>query len=146
MSCTNVGSANNVPLAHIPERGNRSHDSCERAASIIVEKVDGIFRHKESWAESRNNSETLAPHPSLIGLALPLACLAYGLAWNTGTDNIDRPVKFVIRWKRLCFPPSSHRRPVTLKHASRVVVTLNLPLADHAGSLEPEVEAADAGE
>ena len=86
VSCTNVGSSNDVPFTHIPERGNRPHDSGERAAVIIVKKVDGVFRHKESWAESRNNSETLAPHPSLIGRSFPLACLADWLARHAGAN------------------------------------------------------------
>jgi hypothetical protein len=112
----------------------------------MVEKADGIFRHKEPWTEIRNNSEGFAPHPSLIARTFLLACVAYRLARNPSTDKVNLPISRITDRKRPHVAPARHAGPVLRQHAAGVMVDLNLPPALHAGPLEAEVEAADSGE
>jgi len=143
---TNVGSGDNVPFAYVPDRGKRPEESSERAASIMVENPDGIFRLKEAWLEIRNNPERFAPHPSLIVRSFLLACVAHRLARNASTDQIDPPLIRRPRRERANVAPASDLRPVLREHTAGVVVDLDLPPALHASTLEPKVEAADASE
>jgi hypothetical protein len=121
-------------------------DAGKRAASIIVENVDGIFRHKEPWAQIRNNSETLTPHPSVIRFALSLSCLADGLARHAGTDQVNTPLVCCTRRKRPHVTPTINVRPMLGQYATGVVVALNLPLANHASPFKTKVKATNSGE
>jgi hypothetical protein len=98
----------------------------------MVEKANGIFRHKEPWAEIRNNSEGFAPHPSVIGSAFLLACVAHWLARHPSADEINTPIVGVANRKRPHVTPSSYAGPVLRKNAAGVGVDLNLPPALHA--------------
>jgi hypothetical protein len=68
-----ISSGDSCPINAVPCRPNGGNNSGERAASIIAENTAGIFRHNDPWAESRNNSQKLSPHPSVIGFAFFLA-------------------------------------------------------------------------
>jgi hypothetical protein len=78
----------------------------------MVEKADGIFRHKEPWAEIRNNSERFAPHPSLIGSAFLLACVTDRLARHAGTNQIHLPFRRITDRERPHVAPSLHVGPM----------------------------------
>jgi hypothetical protein len=143
---TNVGSGDNVPFAYVPDRGKRPQESVERAASVMVEKADGIFSHKEPWAEIRNNSEGFAPHPSLIVRAFLLACVADRLARHAGTDEVNLPIGRIAHRERPHVAPAGNARPMLRQHAAGIGVDLDLPPALHAGTLQAQVEAADPGE
>ena len=136
MGGTDIGSGDCVPINAVPCCLKGGDNSGERAASIIAKKSGGVFRHKESWAESRNNSQTLTPHPSLIGFPQLLAGDADGLARHAGTNNIDAPFAAVVWRKRLNLSPACSVWPVSRQHPRCVLVSLYLPLASHAGSLE----------
>jgi hypothetical protein len=112
----------------------------------MVEKADGIFRHKEPWAEIRNNSEGFAPHPSLIARTFLLACMAHRLARDASTDEVNLPIVRISHRKRPYVAPACDARPVLRQHAAGVIVDFDLPPALHAGPLEAEVKAADSGE
>jgi hypothetical protein len=112
----------------------------------MVKKADGIFRHKEPWAEIRNNSEGFAPHPSLIARTFLLACMAHRLARNPSTDKVNLPITRITDRKRPHVAPAGDARPVLRQHAASVGVDLDLPPALHAGPLKAQVEAADPGE
>jgi hypothetical protein len=112
----------------------------------MVEKPDGIFSHKEPWAEIRNNSEGFAPHPSLIVRTFLLACMAHRLARDASTNEVNLPIGRISHRKRPHVGPSSHAGPVLRKHVAGIGVDLDLPPAIHAGSLKSEVEAPDPGE
>jgi len=142
----NVGSGDNVPLAYIPDRGKRPQESSKRAASIMTENANGIFRHKEPWLEIRNNSECFAPHPSLIAGTFFPSGNAYGLTRNASAYQINVPIRWLTKRKRANVAPSRDVRPVLGEHASRVVVNLDLPPALHASTLKPEVKAANPRE
>jgi hypothetical protein len=101
----------------------------------MVKKANGIFRHKELWTEIRNNSEGLAPHPSLIASAFLLACMAYRLARNPSTDQVNLPISRITDRKRPHVAPACHAGPVLCQHAAGVIVDFNLPPALHAGPL-----------
>jgi hypothetical protein len=143
---TEIRSGDSCPINDVPCRLKGGEQPGERAASIIAEKPGGIFRHKESWAESRNNSETFAPHPSVIVATLPLASETDRLAWHTGADQIDFPIASSVRGEGLDLSPSRDVRPVFLQHRCRIGVPLDLPAALHARPLKPEVEATDPSE
>jgi hypothetical protein len=143
MPGTNVGSSNKVPFTHIPDRGNRPHDSGERAASIIVEKVDGVFRHKELWLESRNNSETFAPQPAFIGFSFSLPCLTYRLARHACTDQINLPIVAFVWRECFNFAPTSDIGPMLCQNGRGVLIALYLPLAGHASTFEAKIKSAD---
>jgi hypothetical protein len=112
----------------------------------MVEKANGIFSHKEPWAEIRNNSEGFAPHPSLIARAFLLSCMAYRLARDASTDEINLPIGRISGRKRPHVAPPGDLWPVLRQHAASVGVDFDLPAALHAGPLKAEVKAADAGE
>jgi len=112
----------------------------------MVEKADGIFRHKEPWAEIRKNSEGFAPHPSLIARAFLLACMAHWLAWHASADEVHLPIRLISDRERPHVAPAGDAWPVFGQHAAGIGVDLNLPPALHAGPLEPQVEAANPGE
>jgi hypothetical protein len=101
----------------------------------MVKKADGIFRHKEPWAEIRNNSEGFAPHPSVIGSAFLLACVAHWLARHAGADEINTPIVGVANRKRPHVAPPRDARPVLRQNVAGVCVDLDLPPALHAGPL-----------
>jgi hypothetical protein len=143
---TNVGSGDNVPFAYVPDRGKRPQQSSERAASIMVENADGIFRHKEPWLEIRNNSEGFAPHPSFVIGTLLLSGVAHRLARHAGTNQIDLPIGQITYWERANVAPPCYVRPMLGEHAAGVVVDLDLPPALHAGTLKAQVEAANPSE
>jgi hypothetical protein len=143
---TNGGSGHNVPFRFVPDGGKGCEDSAERAASIISEKHGGVFCHKQAWPESRNNPETLAPHPSFIVFAFPVAGLADRLARRPGADQIDLPIVGVVWRKRLHVAPSRNGRPTLRQNAAGVLVDFHLPPAHHPYPLEPQIETADAGE
>jgi hypothetical protein len=143
---TNVGSGDNVPFAYVPDRGKRPQNSVERAASVMVEKADGIFRHKEPWAEIRNNSEGFAPHPSLIARTFLLACMAHWLARHACTDEVNMPISRIADRERPHVAPTGDAGPVLGQHAAGIGVDLDLPAAFHAGPLKAEVEAANPSE
>lgn len=112
----------------------------------MVENADGILRHKEPWLEIRNNSEGFPPHPSLIGCAFLLSCVAYRLARNASTNQIDAPLAWQSRRERANVAPPCYVRPMLGEHAAGVIVDLNLPPALHAGTLKAEIEAANPSE
>jgi len=112
----------------------------------MVEKADGIFRHKEPWAEIRNNSQGFSPHPSLIARTFLLACVADRLAWNAGTDQVNVPVGRITNRKRPHIAPPSDVGPVLRQNAGGIAVDLDLPPALHAGPLKAKIKAANAGE
>jgi hypothetical protein len=112
----------------------------------MVEKPDGIFSHKEPWAEIRNNSEGFAPHPSLIARTFLLACMAHRLARDASTDEVNLPIGRISHRKRPHVAPAGDARPVLGQHAASVGVDFDLPAALHAGPLKAKVKAADAGE
>jgi hypothetical protein len=143
---TNVSSGDNVPFAYVPDRGKRPQESSERAASIMVENANGVLCHKESWLDVRNNSEGFAPHPSLIVGSFLFSCVAHWLAWNSSADEINTPLFRWPRRERANVAPPLHVRPMLGDHAAGVVINLNLPPALHAGTLKPEVEAANPSE
>jgi hypothetical protein len=143
---TNGASGDNVPLAYVPDRGKRPQDSVERAASVMVKKADGIFRHKEPWAEIRNNSEGFAPHPSLIARAFLLSCVAHWLARHACTDEVNMPISRIADRERPHVAPTGDAGPVLGQHAAGIGVDLDLPAAFHAGPLKAQVEAANPGE
>jgi hypothetical protein len=58
----------------------------------MVKKADGIFSHKEPWAEIRNNSQGFAPHPSFIACAFLLPGMAHWLTRYASTDKINAPI------------------------------------------------------
>jgi hypothetical protein len=146
MGGTNGRSVDNVPFDNVPHCGQRSDDASERAAFIISEKHGGILCHKHPWLESRNNSETFAPHPPLIGFTFPVACLADRLARWPAANKVNVPVATVIGRKRLNVGPPSNVRPMLFKNASCVLVDLHLPRTLHPGPLKAEIETTDASE
>jgi hypothetical protein len=112
----------------------------------MVEKADGIFRHKEPWAEIRNNSEGFAPHPSLIVRTFLLSGMADRLARHACTDQVNLPISRIVNRKRSHIAPAGNAGPVFCQHAAGVGVDLDLPAAFHAGTFKPEVEAPNPGE
>jgi hypothetical protein len=112
----------------------------------MVEKPDGIFSHKEPWAEIRNNSEGFAPHPSLIVRTFLLACMAHRLARNASTDKVNLPLSRIANRKRPHVAPASDVWPVLRQHAAGIGVDLDLPPALHASTLKAQVETANSGE
>jgi hypothetical protein len=112
----------------------------------MVKKADGIFRHKEPWADIRNNSEGFAPHPSLIARAFLLSCVAHWLARHACTDEVNMPISRIADRKRPHVAPASDVWPVLRQHAAGIGVDLDLPPAFHAGPLKAQVEAANPGE
>jgi hypothetical protein len=135
-----------VPFNAVPCRANGGENPGERAASIIAENAGGVFRHNDAWAESRNNSEKLAPHPSLIGRPFLLARQAHGLARNAAADQIDLPRSAIVWRERPHVAPAGDARPVLRQHAAGIGVDLDLPPALHAGTLKAKVKAANPGE
>jgi hypothetical protein len=142
---TNIGSCDNVPFAYIPDRGKRPDDSVERAACVMAKKPDGIFRHKEPWAEIRNNSEGFSPHPSLIARAFLLACMANWLARHASADEVNVPIRWISDRERPHVAPAGDVWPVLGQHAAGIGVDLDLPAALHARPLKAEVKATDPG-
>jgi hypothetical protein len=112
----------------------------------MVEKADGIFSHKEPWAEIRNNSEGFAPHPSLIVRAFLLAGVADRLARHSRADQVNLPISRISHRERPHVAPAGDAWPVLRQHAAGIGVNLDLPPALHAGTLQAQVEAADPGE
>jgi hypothetical protein len=112
----------------------------------MVEKADGIFSHKEPWAEIRNNSEGFAPHPSVIVRTFLLASVADRLARHARTDQVNLPISQIRHRERPNVAPAGDAGPMLRQHAARIGVDLNLPSALHACPLKAEVEAADPGE
>jgi hypothetical protein len=146
MRGTEIASGDCLPLNVVPCFANGGENPGERAASIIAEKPDGIFRHKESWAESRNNSETLAPHPSFVICAFPFAGQADRLAWNASGNQVNAPGVAVIGRERLDLSPPTSIGPMSCQDGRGVFVSLHLPFANHPGAFEAEVKASDACE
>jgi hypothetical protein len=112
----------------------------------MVEKADGILSHKEPWAEIRNNSEGFAPHPSLIGRAFLLACVADRLTRHARTDQVNLPISQIPHRERPNVAPAGDARPVLRQHAAGIGVDLDLPAAFHARPLQAQVKAANPGE
>ena len=109
---TNGASGDNVPFAYIPDTGQRTQDSSERAASIMSKNRSGIFRHKELWLEIRNNSQCFSPHPSSIVWPPLFAGNAHGLTWNTCADEVDAPRFWIAVRKSANVCPSTDVGPV----------------------------------
>jgi hypothetical protein len=135
-----------VPFNAVPCRLNGGKNPGERAALIIAKNAGGIFRHNDPWAESRNNSEKLTPHPSLIGCASLFSSKAHRLARNATADQVNFPRSAIVWRERLNVAPTRDARPVLCQYAAGVCVYLDLPAAFHAGLLEAKVKAADPGE
>jgi hypothetical protein len=112
----------------------------------MAEKADGIFRHKEPWAEIRNNSEGFSPHPSLIVRAFLLSSVAHRLARYASADEVNLPLRRIADRKRTHVSPSSDAGPLPCQHATGIGIDLDLPRALHPGSLEAEVESTYASE
>jgi hypothetical protein len=140
---TEIASSDGLPLSVVPCFLKGGDNAGERAASVIAKKSGGIFRHKESWAESRNNSQTLAPHPSLIRFAFLLAGHAHRLAGNPGAYQIDFPIVAFVWRECLNLAPPRNVGPMLCQNRRGVCVTLHLPLAGHAGTFEAEIKAAN---
>jgi len=146
MRGTEIGSGDNVPLAVVPDRSQRCEDCTERAASIIREKAGGVFSHKQLWAESCNNSQTFAPEPSLIGLALSFSGHTHRLAWRPSTNEIDGPVLVIVWRKRRYIAPSVRVGPMIGEDAVCVLVDFDLPSAEHPCPLKAKIKPADTSE
>jgi hypothetical protein len=112
----------------------------------MVENANGVLCHKESWFDVRNNSEGFPPHPSLIVNAFLFSSMAHRLTRNASTNNINLPFIRPPRRKRPHVAPPLNVRPVLRQHPAGPIVYLYLPLADHTGTLEAQVEAADTSE
>jgi hypothetical protein len=134
---------NNRPLRIEPERGKVAKDSSEAPNS----NGPSVLHDDEAWSKYPNASGELGPETGLLtSNAGPLAGVADVLAGETSADDIDAPIIVRCRRKRANVVPPPDCRPVLRQHLPTEWVEFDLPRAGEAGTLEPEVEAPDAGE
>jgi hypothetical protein len=137
---TNGRCRNALPLRVIPEAGQGpeyvSHSSNKEAWDVLHEDV--------ARSKMANGASKLGPQPPLVILSTSFPGEADGLAGEPSTDDVDGFE--LTRVHLLDVPVARNVRPVLRQHPLAVGVMLYLPSDFHAGTLQTEVEATDAGE
>ena len=91
-----------------------------------------------------NGASDLGPEPTVILLGELASRLADGLAGEPATDEVDTRNLLPVDLRHVA--EVRHVGPVLREHAAAVRVHLGLPRHGHAGTLEAQVQAADAAE
>jgi hypothetical protein len=137
---TNGRRWNAVPFRVIPDLGQPpeyvAHPSITEAWDVLHEDVSG--------SKCANGSKELRPEPPGIVLRESLSCEADRLAWEPAGDEIDRLDGRPVDSGDVSV--SGNIGPVVGEDVLAVGVPFDLPAALPSGSLQSEVDAADAGE
>ena len=145
MRGANVGSSQQMPPAHIPDRVQVTEDSSEEVPAICGKQPWDIFDEAPRRSQSRDNAIHFGPEPSGIGSAFASAGKRYGLTGEAPANEIDIPL-LAIPPKGSHVTPTSNSRPVLGKDSDAVGVIFNLPLASHSRSFESKIDAPDTSE
>lgn len=141
MRGTNGGSRYTVPLRIIPERGQRPEYGVK---SPSKESCD-VFQEHVAGSQFANHSGDLVEQAgTLSGQSGPASGVADVLAWEPAGNQVN-PGKVCCSDMTHVLQPR-YGRPVLRQHSPAVRVDLDLPSAPPAGTLQSEVDPANAGE
>lgn len=114
-----------------------------KAVRLEANDARRIFRQHPQWTCSLHNLQKRRPEPSFIGRSLSLSGTACGLARHAPCDQINsgqslgqQPRVFEL-WNGW---------PVLCENLQAEGVRLALPLAGHAGAVQPQIKATDTRE
>jgi hypothetical protein len=131
-----------VPLRVIPERGkvaeNGSHSPSKQRCDVLHDDVSGSY--------FANDPSELVPKTGPLSCeSSSFSCNADVLAGEAAADEIDGPISLGC-WESPHVVVSWDVGPMLGEDAVGVVIYFDLPLADHPGPLQAEIEAADSRE
>src|SRR6266540_471170 len=142
-----------VPFRLIPERDQVTNDFFDRcwvpqSASVLVEPRPkepwNVFHEDVAGSTLANGTGELRPEPPLIVLRMPKPGRTDGLARESSGHNVNGLDSAPVDGGDIAI--DGEAGPVAGKDVAAVGVDLAEPASDHAGTLQTEVDAANARE